>query len=169
MIVLLLAGIAAFFLFRRIGSPSVVGDGGGEEKFDVAIENSSFSPQRFLVKKGGRVTWKNLDNVAHTVTASVFRGQRVLRPGETFTLLTDSLPFPGEISYQCDFHRGMTGVLAVQPENLSGAFSRLYLGLSEAKQDCLRQALGNRFEGFLSETITIPTKTEQAAIERCTR
>jgi len=135
----------------------------------ILIQDFRFQPARYVLKKGDKVTWKNLDNVSHTVTAPALGGQHVLPPGAEFTFSTDELPFAGEISYQCDFHPGMGGVLAVLREKPLSSFGAFFEGLSKEKKECLTKAFGSRLQGFLDGTITNQTQEEQKALSECLR
>ena len=72
-----------------------------------------YSPDTVTVKAGGKVTWKNMDNAAHTATST---------DGKTFdTSLINAgasasatLSTAGSYPYMCSLHPWMTGTVTVQ-------------------------------------------------------
>ena len=79
---------------------------------EVKIDNFSFGPQSITVPAGTKVTWKNRDDIPHTVvsTEGVFKS-RVLDTDETFSFTFDK---PGTYPYFCSVHPKMTGKIVVQ-------------------------------------------------------
>ena len=79
---------------------------------EVKIDNFSFGPQSIIVPAGTKVTWKNRDDIPHTVvsTEGVFKS-RVLDTDETFSFTFDK---PGSYPYFCSVHPKMTGTVVVQ-------------------------------------------------------
>ena len=79
---------------------------------EVKIDNFSFGPQSITVPAGTIVTWKNRDDIPHTVvsTDGVFKS-RVLDTDETFSFTFDK---PGTFPYFCSIHPKMTGTVVVQ-------------------------------------------------------
>jgi plastocyanin len=78
----------------------------------VAIQAFSFQPQRTIAAPGDTIVWVNLDIVPHTVTADggTWRSQP-LEEGESWEVIVDN---DGMLSYFCEFHPHMTGVLATR-------------------------------------------------------
>jgi len=79
----------------------------------VVINNFSFSPSTLSVSAGDTVTWRNDDNVNHTVTSN--SGSELNSPllghGQTYRhIFSNSGNFP----YHCTVHPSMTGSVAVQ-------------------------------------------------------
>jgi plastocyanin len=80
------------------------------------MQGIRFTPGTIVVRAGGTVTWKNFDDVAHTVTAGTpaaptglfDSGNKV--NGETFTV---AFPTAGTYGYFCSNHAGMHGVVKV--------------------------------------------------------
>jgi|GEM_PF-6043746 len=135
---------------------------------EVLIKDYTFQPERLRVLKGQKVTWRNMDTVSHTVSAVILGGQHVLEPGASFTFSTDQLPFDGEITYTCDFHRGMQGVLAViSSDKPLPDFAKLYFGLQKEKQSCIENVFGSRLPGFLDGTIANSTREELEGLTAC--
>jgi plastocyanin len=79
---------------------------------EVKIDNFSFGPQSITVSPGTKVTWKNRDDIPHTVvsTEGVFKS-RVLDTDETFSFTFDK---PGTFPYFCSVHPKMTGQVVVK-------------------------------------------------------
>ncbi|MFN7088546.1 MAG: cupredoxin domain-containing protein [Candidatus Paceibacteria bacterium] len=174
--VLILSAVFGIFYLRRAvkearqpqESPVQVFNVKLEEPVEIVIKNYTFMPSRQRVVKGQKVVWRNLDNVPHTVTSMVLGGQHVLEPGATFTFETDRLLFEGEITYRCDFHKDMSGTLAVLKEaNKLSDFAKFFLSQDKETQDCIKSAYGERFDGFFDGTILVPTQEEQAAYQGC--
>jgi len=81
----------------------------------VMIDSFQFKPDTLLLKKGGKVTFKNLDGTPHTVTPetkSSFVGTGRLANQETKTVTFDT---PGEYEYFCEIHPSMRGKITVVP------------------------------------------------------
>ena len=78
----------------------------------ISIDNFTFSPPKLTVKAGTTVTWKNMDDIPHTVAA-------VNKQFKSKTLDTDdsySFTFttPGSYEYFCSLHPHMTGSVVVE-------------------------------------------------------
>ncbi len=76
---------------------------------EIDITDDSF-PSNTVVHVGGSVTWVNKDTDAHDVVSSDSSIVGDLPPGESFTY---KFPRVGPISYHCDYHQGMTGMITV--------------------------------------------------------
>jgi plastocyanin len=78
----------------------------------VTIDNFVFEPARLEVKAGTTVTWKNHDDIPHTVVAKnlAFKSKAMdTDDAYSFTFTT-----PGEYAYFCSLHPHMTGIIVVQ-------------------------------------------------------
>lgn len=136
----------------------------------IVMQDIAFRPPVFKVVKGKKVTWKNLDNTAHTVTSEAMGGQHVVKPGSTYTFDTGGLFLTGEILYRCDFHPWMTATLAVVSETPVSAFANFYNSLSEKQRDCIEKSIpAARLFGLIEGYILTQTQDEQRAIDLCTR
>jgi plastocyanin len=77
----------------------------------VSIVNFAFKPGTTKVKRGGRVTFTNTANTAHTAThAGVFDTKRI-QPGESETI---KLERRGTFVYHCKIHPFMKGKIVVE-------------------------------------------------------
>ncbi|HMD01282.1 MAG TPA: cupredoxin family copper-binding protein [Ferruginibacter sp.] len=78
----------------------------------VNIQNMQYSPAEVTVTPGTTITWKNLDNVVHTVSADNYGSFNSgdIPPGGTFSMtFTDNGIYP----YHCMYHTMMTGRVQV--------------------------------------------------------
>src|SRR5512133_3302573 len=77
----------------------------------VKIQNFAFSPSTITVNAGTTITWKNYDNVAHTVTSDdgLFNSGSI-QQNATFTHKFDST---GTFDYHCTPHPQMTASVVV--------------------------------------------------------
>lgn len=83
---------------------------------DVTIKGFLFQPASVSVKAGATLTWKNADDIAHTVTAGVpahptglfNSGDRTI--GQTFAF---TFTAAGTFDYFCNNHQSMHGSVQV--------------------------------------------------------
>ena len=80
---------------------------------DIAVENFAFAPANLTVQAGDTVTWTNMDDVSHTVTADndAF-DSGAFGAGASFQLTAGP---PGTYTYFCQIHPFMKGTLTVTP------------------------------------------------------
>jgi plastocyanin len=80
---------------------------------DIAIANFAFAPANLSVQTGDPVTWTNMDDDSHTVTADddAF-DSGAFGAGQTFQLTAGP---PGTYPYFCQLHPFMRGTLTVTP------------------------------------------------------
>ena len=81
------------------------------------IDNFTFVPARLTVKAGTTVTWRNEDDIPHTVTsaARLFKS-KALDTDDSFSFtFTD----PGTYEYFCSLHPRMTATIVVEPGNVA--------------------------------------------------
>jgi plastocyanin len=83
------------------------------EEMTIEIENFTFTPAELTIKPGTKVTWKNADDIPHSVVedATKFRS-KALDTGETFSMVFTEA---GEIGYFCGLHPHMKGKIIVKP------------------------------------------------------
>ena len=77
----------------------------------VMIDNFTFEPAQLTVKVGTTVTWKNRDDIPHTVvSAGKFRSKALdTDDGYSFTFTS-----AGDYAYFCSLHPHMTGTIKVE-------------------------------------------------------
>ena len=85
------------------------------EDATAKIDNFTFVPARLTVKAGTTVTWRNEDDIPHTVTSvtQLFKS-RALDTDDRFSFtFTES----GTYEYFCSLHPRMTATIVVEPNN----------------------------------------------------
>jgi plastocyanin len=80
---------------------------------DIAVANFAYAPATLTVQTGDPVTWTNMDDVSHTVTADndAFDSGS-FGAGASFQLTAGP---PGTYTYFCQIHPFMKGTLTVTP------------------------------------------------------
>ena len=81
------------------------------ETAEIMIDNFVFNPAELKVKTGTKVTWKNEDDIPHTVMAKggVFRS-KPLDTGDAFSFVFAKA---GRVDYFCTLHPHMVGSVIV--------------------------------------------------------
>jgi plastocyanin len=88
-------------------------DGGWAADASVKIDNFTFEPQVLTVKAGTTVTWKNVDDIPHTVaskTPKLFKS-KALDTDDSFSF---TFTEAGTFDYFCSLHPHMTGTVKVE-------------------------------------------------------
>jgi plastocyanin len=83
-----------------------------DAKEDVSIKGRAFQPATLRIKKGESVTWKNNDDIDHTVDAedgSFSSG--TIKSGKSFT---HTFKKAGKYAYSCHLHPRMKGTIVVE-------------------------------------------------------
>jgi len=103
-----LGGLLACFSDRPATGPTPPAAGKA-----VAVANFAFVPASLSVQSGDTVTWTNMDDISHTVSADndAF-DSGVFSKGMTFQLTAGA---PGTYTYFCRIHPFMKGTLTVTP------------------------------------------------------
>ena len=85
------------------------------EDATAKIDNFTFVPARLTVKAGTRVTWRNEDDIPHTVTSvtQLFKS-RALDTDDSFSF---AFTQPSTYEYFCSLHPRMTATVVVEPDN----------------------------------------------------
>jgi plastocyanin len=80
---------------------------------EVWMQNTAFTPSSITVAAGTTITWRNKDNMTHTVTSnnSSFTSSGNMGNGATHTF---HFTTAGTYSYHCTPHPQMTGTVVVQ-------------------------------------------------------
>jgi plastocyanin len=97
--------------FAACGGDSDSGGSATGEAQTIVIKDFKFEPANLKVAPGAKVTVKNEDGAAHTVTAgdgSFDTGNLEAKAQKEITVSK-----AGQISYRCDIHQYMTGVIQV--------------------------------------------------------
>ena len=77
----------------------------------VTIDNFTFQPAQLTVKVGTTVTWKNHDDIPHTVVSAGKFRSKTLDTDDSFTFTVTAA---GEYKYFCSLHPHMTGMIKVE-------------------------------------------------------
>jgi len=88
-------------------------DSGAARAEDIAvnIDNFNFEPKDLTVKVGTSVTWKNRDDIPHTVVCAGKFRSKTLDTDDSFTFTFTSA---GDYKYFCSLHPHMTGMIKVE-------------------------------------------------------
>jgi plastocyanin len=96
--------IAAVILSLRLA-------GAHAEETMVMIDNFTFEPQKLNVKVGTTVTWKNRDDIPHTLVSPGKFRSKVLDTDNSFSF---TFTAAGDYNYFCSLHPHMTGMIKVE-------------------------------------------------------
>jgi plastocyanin len=77
----------------------------------VTIDNFTFAPAQLTVKVGDTVTWKNHDDIPHTVVSAGKFRSKALDTDDSYSF---TFTAAGEYKYFCSLHPHMTGVVKVE-------------------------------------------------------
>ena len=81
------------------------------ETTNVMIDNFTFEPAQLTVRVGTTVTWKNRDDIPHTiVSAGKFRSKTL----DTDDSYSFTFTAAGDYKYFCSLHPHMTGTIKVE-------------------------------------------------------
>jgi plastocyanin len=81
------------------------------ESVQVTIDNFTFAPAALSVKVGTTVTWKNQDDIPHTVVSAGKFKSKALDTDDSFSFTFTST---GDYTYFCSLHPHMTGTIKVE-------------------------------------------------------
>jgi plastocyanin len=81
------------------------------EPTTVTIDNFTFTPAELTVKVGTTVTWKNHDDIPHTVTSAGKFRSKALDTDDSFSF---TFTTAGDYEYFCSLHPHMTGLIKVE-------------------------------------------------------
>jgi plastocyanin len=81
------------------------------EPTTVTIDNFTFAPAELTVKVGTTVTWKNHDDIPHTVVSAGKFRSKALDTDDSFSFTFTSA---GDYKYFCSLHPHMTGMIKVE-------------------------------------------------------
>ncbi|HEU0085264.1 MAG TPA: cupredoxin family copper-binding protein [Bradyrhizobium sp.] len=81
------------------------------EDLAIMIDNFTFEPARLNVKVGTTVTWKNRDDIPHTVVSAGKFRSKTLDTDDSFAF---TFTTAGDYTYFCSLHPHMTGTIKVE-------------------------------------------------------
>jgi plastocyanin len=112
-LLLLFISLGAAYGSTQTAEPTNTGQAGVIIAMGSGYLTSSqfYVPQSFQAHVGQTVTWKNLDNIPHTVTSStgLFMSGN-MNPGASYSY---TFNHPGTYYYSCDYHSWMAGSIVV--------------------------------------------------------
>jgi amicyanin len=109
-ILVLVFGMVAKFSHAK---PAASPENNSSDKYQVKIDNFSFTPNTITVPVGTTVTWTNQDDVPHNVVSS--EGKTLKSPVmDTDQKFSFTFTKSGTYSYFCGIHPKMTGKVIVQ-------------------------------------------------------
>jgi plastocyanin len=107
-----------FFSLRRVGFGFAVAAALASpmsaarcEDAKVTIDNFTFSPAELTVKVGTTVTWKNQDDIPHTVVSAGKFKSKALDTDDSYSF---TFTTAGDYKYFCSLHPHMTGMIKVE-------------------------------------------------------
>ena len=77
----------------------------------ITIDNFTFSPAQLVVKAGTTVTWKNQDDIPHTVVSAGKFKSKALDTDDSYSF---TFTAAGDYPYFCSLHPHMTGTIKVE-------------------------------------------------------
>lgn len=77
----------------------------------IVMDHFIFEPSYVTIDAGTRVTWKQNDNVAHTIVSQGLFESKTLNKGDEFSF---TFTEPGEYEFHCGIHPSMTGKVIVK-------------------------------------------------------
>jgi plastocyanin len=104
----------AAFLVAALAAATLLSPGAARsEDAMVKIDDFKFAPARLTVQAGTTVTWRNKDDIPHTVasTTRMFKS-KALDTGDAFSF---TFTEPGTYEYFCSLHPHMTATIVVEP------------------------------------------------------
>lgn len=95
-----------------VAASLMLGSAARAEDAKVKIDNFTFEPQKLTIKAGTTVTWKNEDDIPHTVTSTTrtFKS-KALDTDDSFSF---TFTTPGTFEYFCSLHPHMTATVVVE-------------------------------------------------------
>ena len=78
---------------------------------NVTIDNFTFEPAQLTVKVGTTVTWKNRDDIPHTVVSAGKFRSKTMDTDDSFSF---TFTAAGDYKYFCSLHPHMTGMIKVE-------------------------------------------------------
>ena len=88
-----------------------LGGAHAEETTSVMIDNFTFEPAQLTVKLGTTVTWKNRDDIPHTIVAAGKFRSKTMDTDDSFSF---TFTAAGDYKYFCSLHPHMTGMIKVE-------------------------------------------------------
>jgi plastocyanin len=81
------------------------------EDTKITIDNFTFSPAQLTIKVGTTVTWKNQDDIPHTIVSAGKFKSKALDTDDSYSF---TFTAAGDYTYFCSLHPHMTGTIKVE-------------------------------------------------------
>ncbi|HYW63600.1 MAG TPA: cupredoxin family copper-binding protein [Bradyrhizobium sp.] len=81
------------------------------EESSIMIDNFTFEPAQLVVKIGTTVTWKNRDDIPHTVVSAGKFRSKTLDTDDSYSF---TFTAAGDYTYFCSLHPHMKGTIKVE-------------------------------------------------------
>jgi plastocyanin len=81
------------------------------EELSIMIDNFTFEPAQLAVKVGTTVTWKNRDDIPHTVVSAGKFRSKTLDTDDSYSFTFTAV---GDYTYFCSLHPHMKGTITVE-------------------------------------------------------
>lgn len=88
-----------------------LGGARADETTNVMIDNFTFEPALLTVKVGTTITWKNRDDIPHTVVSAGKFRSKTLDTDDSYSF---TFVAAGDYKYFCSLHPHMTGTIKVE-------------------------------------------------------
>ena len=109
LLVIAVLAVAALLGGRAIGATVDARGATASGAKSVDVNHFAFHPPTLHVKRGGKVTFTNSQNVTHTATGANF--DKTLAPGSSATV---KFSRKGTFAYHCKIHPFMKGKIVVE-------------------------------------------------------
>jgi plastocyanin len=81
------------------------------EDLAIMIDNFTFEPAQLTIKAGTAVTWKNRDDIPHTVVSAGKFRSKTLDTDDSYSF---TFTAAGDYTYFCSLHPHMKGTIKVE-------------------------------------------------------
>jgi plastocyanin len=81
------------------------------EDLAIMIDNFTFEPAQLTIKAGTTVTWKNRDDIPHTVVSAGKFRSKTLDTDDSYSF---TFTAAGDYTYFCSLHPHMKGTIKVE-------------------------------------------------------
>lgn len=164
-------GIDEQFAYAQITQIVTIplGAGSGGSNGQCVVTNSCFNPRILNILPGDTISWKNNDNVIHTVTSGHLTD---VQPGTLFdnsissgNMASFTFHDSGTVDYFCKIHPWLTGEVIVGTSINTGGVHLNNMGISSVgKQPLMTMMAGTVSDASTQVTVTAPPPTSGSAI-----
>jgi plastocyanin len=108
------SAFAALVCFATVTVAQPVRAAGPGPAATVVIDNFSFDPPKLSIAAGSTVTWKNQDDMPHTIVNDATPREFKSPPLDSGEQFSWTFSKPGTYTYFCSIHPKMIGVVTVK-------------------------------------------------------